>query len=178
MSRYPFLALATFVAVLSCRQERQAATATQDTMVSTRSSAPAAAGESLSCPRDLPRFGNYPVDSVFRGKPAAVDFTSDPDSRRYRTVLTGAAARGPNFAGHYTVGTWGCGSSCQSNVVLDAATGRIVASFNSSMGAAYRLDSRLLLVNPPDSAGCYDPGCAYCRPAAYRWTGTALDSIW
>src|SRR2546426_308539 len=84
--------------------------------------------------------------------PAAVDFTSAPDSRRYRTVLTGAAARGPNFAGHYTVGTWGCGSSCQSNVVLDAATGRIVASFNSSMGAAYRLDSRLLLVNPPDSA--------------------------
>jgi len=176
MNKYRFVTITISVAVLGCRHDQQRSAATQDTVASTRSGV--ASAESLSCPADLPRLADYAVDSIFRGKPAAVDFTSDPDSREYRTVLTRAAARGPNFAGHYTIATWGCGSPCQSNVILDAGTGRIVASFNSNVGAAYRVDSRLLIVNPPDSAGCYDRECAYCRPVAYRWIGTGLDSIW
>ena len=177
MSRYRVVPFLVTAAALACRSEqRSGSVATQDT--TSTGSTVASPATSLACPSDLPRFTDYAVHSVYRGKPAAVDFTSDPGSRRYRTVLTRAEARGPNFAGHYTVATWGCGSPCQSNVVLDAATGRIVASFASSIGATYRPDSRLLIVNPPDSAGCYDRECMYCRPVAYRWTGTGLDSIW
>ncbi|MBI4479763.1 MAG: hypothetical protein HY651_07040 [Acidobacteria bacterium] len=32
---------------------------------------------------------------------------------------------GPNFAGHYFVITWGCGTGCLGIVVVDAITGRI-----------------------------------------------------
>src|ERR1035438_1603912 len=35
------------------------------------------------------------------------------------------AAMGPNFAGHYTIVTWGCGSSCVSAVVVNANTGAV-----------------------------------------------------
>lgn len=174
------LTLAVGASLIACHGERQADMARQDTATFPFPETTAvAAARPRVCPSDLPRFADYKVDSLFRGPPVPVDFTSDPDSRRFRTVITAAAARGANFAGHYTVATWGCGSPCQENVVLDARTGRIVASLNTSLGATYRLDSRLLIANPPDSVGCYDPECVYCRrPVAYLWTGAALDSIW
>jgi hypothetical protein len=45
------------------------------------------------------------------------------------------------------------------------------------LGADFRLDSRLFITNPVDSAGCYRPDCAYCRPAYYVWDGAQLNSI-
>ncbi len=174
-----FLTLAVGASFLACRGERRGDMVRQDTPTVPRAESTAVAvAEPRVCASDLPRFADYRVDSLFRGVPAPVDFTSDPDSRRFRTVITAAAARGPNFAGHYTVASWGCGSPCQENVVLDARTGRIMASLNTSLGVRYRPDSRLLIANPPDSSGCYDPECFYCRPVAYLWTGAALDSIW
>jgi hypothetical protein len=129
------------------------------------------------CPSKLPRFADYPADSVYRGRAAPVDFSSDPDARRFRTILPTGAARGPNFAGHYTVVEWGCGSPCQSHTILDARTGRILTSTSTSLGAAYRLESRLFIANPMDSTGCYDPRCSYCQPVYYLWNGFGLDSI-
>src|SRR6266496_1387963 len=173
------LTLAVGASLLACRGERRADVVRQDTPAVLRAESTAvAAPVPRACASDLPRFADYLVDSIFRGAPAPVDFASDPDSRRFRTVITAAAARGPDFAGHYTVASWGCGAPCQQNVVLDAKTGRIMATFETTLGVAYRPDSRLLIANPPDSAGCYNPDCFYCRPVAYIWTGATLDSIW
>ena len=47
------------------------------------------------------------------------------EARRFRTMIREAAAKGPNFAGHFTVAEWGCGAGCVSVAIIDAATGSI-----------------------------------------------------
>lgn len=94
-------------------------------------------------------FLGTPVQPIFREKRA----------RYYRTVLCERAERGPNFAGHYTIATWGAGLGTFSIAVIDARTGRIFfAPFESvsragfgfsfaegepEMNPAFRIDSKL-----------------------------------
>ena len=71
-----------------------------------------------------PPFEQYPVNRM-RGTPAKADITSRPWPRRFRTMLRLQAPTGPNFAGHYTIAGWGCGSSCLQFAVIDAITGKV-----------------------------------------------------
>lgn len=96
-----------------------------------------------------PRFANYPAKVTYSGKPAPVDLASHRDARRFRTNLRRGAARGPNFAGAYTVVTWGCGTACQVVAVVDARSGKVAfASDAASAGVTFRRGSRLLVFNP------------------------------
>jgi hypothetical protein len=56
---------------------------------------------------------------------------------------------GPNFAGHYIVVTWACGSPCEMMAIVDAATGRV---YNPPISEDFRLP-RLPFTIPekPDS---------------------------
>jgi len=92
----------------------------------------------------------YPAQAAYKGKPAAVNFASHKDARAFRTRLREAAPKGPNFAGHMTVTLWGCGTSCQTVVLIDARNGRVHFGPTASAGAKHRLDSRLLVVNSPE----------------------------
>ena len=76
----------------------------------------------------LPRFEDFSVLERFEGVPAQVDFSTNPDMLRFVTRITEGAKEGPNFAGHYTLISWGCGTECQSGVVVDAQTGAIYSS--------------------------------------------------
>src|SRR3990167_3664580 len=100
----------------------------------------------------LPDLAKYPVPQkdVFTGTPAPVDLSSYKGAKTYRTVLTQGAQKGPNFAGHYTVVSFGCGTQCQDNWIIDAKTGTIYDRFSSVIGQTYRLDSTLMIVNPPE----------------------------
>src|SRR5262245_19409738 len=71
----------------------------------------------------FPTFAAYAVHEGFTGRPAQVDLKSDPDAPRFRTRLREGAATGPNFAGHFTIVTWGCGTDCQVTAVVDALSG-------------------------------------------------------
>lgn len=102
-------------------------------------------------PEHPPRFEDFQVVSKFRGQPAPVDLTSHREALSFRTRLQEGAAKGPNFAGHYTVVMWGCGTACQIMAVVDAGEGSVsFAPFTASEGASYRLDSRLFIANPPE----------------------------
>ncbi len=46
--------------------------------------------------------------------------------KKYRTVIRQAASRGPNFAGHYVVAKWGCGTGCTQFVIIDSETGKVL----------------------------------------------------
>lgn len=129
-----------------------------------------------------PRFDQYLAAATFTGKPAAPILRSSGD-RLFRTAIREGAAKGPNFAGHYTIVEWGCGSSCVSIVVVDAKTGKIGESPFSILGygtslrfpdgtrthsekfdeLAYKLNSRLLIVR-----GC--PEDTECGAYYYEWT--------
>ena len=75
-------------------------------------------------PKDAPRFDDYPA-KPYTGPNAAPDVLGDPRSRMYRTQLRGWAKEKPNFAGHYILATWGCGTGCTQIAVIDALTGKV-----------------------------------------------------
>ncbi|MCU1339442.1 MAG: hypothetical protein JWO19_5023 [Bryobacterales bacterium] len=99
-----------------------------------------------------PRFEDYPVAEIFTDTPVA-PILSTPETRQYRTrirngVLTGADVwngswknpikrNGPNFAGHYFVIRWGCGSQCVTMATVDAKTGTVYAPPLSEKGSLY-----------------------------------------
>jgi hypothetical protein len=127
----------------------------------------------------VPRFEDYPVPppEIFRGRSAPVDFSTDPGSRRFRTVLRAGTAKGPNFAGYIAAITWGCGTSCQVTAFVDVRTGRIVRqSIISNIGVAYRPDSRLFVADPPERRRPDAPAdCISCgQTAYYLWQGNRL----
>ena len=120
-----------------------------------------------------PRFEDYPIREAFKGTPSAPSLVT-PEERRYRTVIRrgvemgygvaeppiGKERRGPNFAGHYFIVRWGCGSPCLMAAIVDAKSGHILpppfhlgprnscfqVPWNFPMEPLdYRLNSRLLI---------------------------------
>ncbi len=76
-------------------------------------------------PKDAPKFSDFPATIVKIRRPAAPNVNVDPNIRRYRAMIRFGAARGPNFAGHYTLVEYGCGASCSAFVVVDALSGHV-----------------------------------------------------
>ncbi len=102
-------------------------------------------------PRSI-SFSQYPADNLYDGVVAPVDFESNKDAATFRTAITNAVNTGVNFAGHYIIATWGCGTSCEGLAIVDALDGAIVVyNLLSEEGVAYRKDSNLLIVNPIDN---------------------------
>ena len=96
------------------------------------------------------RFEDYPITETFQGAPAA-PVLATAQQREYRTrirrgVMNGEGVwigswknpiktSGPNFAGHYFVIRWGCGSNCLMMAVVDAKTGTVYAPPLSGVGS-------------------------------------------
>lgn len=118
--------------------------------------------------KDAPTFASYRVAVQRTPHTPRLDLNSNPVANEYRTVLRREVAVGPNFAGHYRVATWGCGSSCAMFAVVDLTSGRVITpkGFSDTSGVyigvdnqkafpgsqsedsllAFRKDSRLLVV--------------------------------
>jgi hypothetical protein len=120
-------------------------------------SQPEATAESPSPGTAMPYFRDYRVTDIYGGKHARVDLSSHPEARAWRTQLIAATQKGSNFAGHYTIATWGCGTSCVAFGIIDAITGKVYFPKNLSRvgwagwqgkeyGLKFRLDSNLLIV--------------------------------
>lgn len=114
-----------------------------------------------------PRFQEYAIEKVFTGTPASPLFQR-PEERRYRTAILNGVKKGygvleepggrdrpgPNFAGHYIVIQWGCGTECLQYAIVDARTGRIFQppvpgkrnEFFDTGLLDFRLRSRLMIV--------------------------------
>ncbi len=69
-------------------------------------------------------FKNYPVQEIYKGKPAPAK-PAGGRAGKFRTRIKLGAKEGPNFAGHYTVVLWGCGSDCSGVAIVDAKTGEV-----------------------------------------------------
>ena len=132
------------------------------------------------------------VFPVYRGRAAQVNLKSTREARRYRTMLREGAKRGVNFAGHYTVAQWGCGTSCMQAAIIDAKTGAVFfpeelngfgvwfwdANDDTRLDDALRFkpNSRLMVMSGyPGSEGNRDEpksGLYY-----YEWTGRRLRLV-
>lgn len=104
----------------------------------------------------------------------------------FRTKVREAARKGPNFAGHYTIATWGCGSDCEAFAVVDAISGQLYypvpfdaldcppsgkVGGGTYGGLGFRLDSSLLIA---DGCPLYGrrkgPIDERCGARYYNWT--------
>lgn len=89
----------------------------------------------------------------YTGEPAPINFESNPDAKLFRTTITNQVEEGVNFAGHYTVATWGCGTSCTGYAIVDVMTGNIVDYVpyyeNQALeGFVSSVNSNILVFNP------------------------------
>lgn len=96
-------------------------------------------------------FSDFPA-ALYKGKLAIPDFKTDPKAKLFRTQIRDQCkSNGVNFAGHYTIAEWGCGSDCQQIAIIDRLTGRIYYSIlqniGLSFGVTYKSDSRMLVLN-------------------------------
>lgn len=78
-----------------------------------------------------PTFADYKVE-VFKGKTHAAMIT--PETREFRTRFREAAKEPVNFAGHFVVESFGCGTSCIGFLMVEAKTGKTSFPLHSLLG--------------------------------------------
>jgi hypothetical protein len=68
----------------------------------------------------------FAITDAYNGPAQLPDFRGrDRKYNGYRTRLTEAAKKGPNFAGRYRILKIGCGTGCTNNFIIDVATGEV-----------------------------------------------------
>jgi len=107
---------------------------------------------------ERPDFGRYHV-SVEQPRAKSINFKRNAGARSFRTRLSAAWKGGVNFAGHYIIAGWGCGTGCTNAAVIDTRTGSVtwpyqLANVDATYGSEYsevqldfRKDSRLLIIH-------------------------------
>lgn len=104
----------------------------------------------------LPAFDKYPVEKEKLFVPAPLDLASNPIGAQFKTKISEGYTDQPNFAGKYTIISWGCGASCGAFVIVDSTTGKIYGDYLSekltdggaSYGMDFNIDSNLIIINP------------------------------
>ena len=139
----------------------------------------AAVASSAAAGTNFAGFADHPAVDKFTGKPCAARNKSAPEVKKFTARIREGAKEGPNFAGRYTIVDWGCGSDCQSFVIVDAKTGEIHSpSITSSRGLLYRLDSSLLIVNPVAPEMLVDGKAPdWLVTGFYQWDGKKLNKL-
>lgn len=144
---------------------------------------------SISAQRGVPTFTQYSVP-VAKVRNINVDLKSNKYARNYRTNLRNAAKEGVNFAGHFVVANWGCGTNCSETAIIDARNGKVFfpeilqgATFgfcelddSVDEPIQYKKNSRLFILNGFKS-GDLDKKNTKCGIYYFEWTGTSLRQI-
>src|SRR5215213_8612967 len=135
-----------------------------------------------------PTFKRYAA-KVMKPRNVKVNLKSHKNANRFRTNLRNAAKGGVNFAGHYILTTWGCGTNCSQSAIIDARTGRVF--FPDQLEGAgfgfcelpdgiepivYQADSRLLVLNG-FKGGDLSLENAPCGIYYLEWTGANFRQV-
>lgn len=130
-----------------------------------------ASGAVAAAQDDGLRFSDFPVSERYN-KPSKAPVLATKEQRAFRTRLRQAAKEKPNFAGHYIVTIWGCGTECISGAIIDARTGSVIMlPFSLCCWGvdvpddfeplAYRIDSSLIVVSGARDENTQDNGKHY-----------------
>lgn len=136
----------------------------------------------------VPTFGQYPARAE-KIKNVRVNLKSHKSANMFRTNLRNAAKEGVNFAGHYILTTWGCGTNCSQSAIIDARNGRVFfpdelegAGFgfcdlpDETEPLVYRANSRLLVLSG-FKGGDLDKENGRCGVYYLEWTGTNFRQV-
>jgi hypothetical protein len=149
----------------------------------------------------VPTFSQYKA-AAEKKRVITVDLKSHKDARMFRTNLRNAAKGGVNFAGHYVLTGWGCGTNCSQWAIIDARNGRVYfpkqfagvgfgfcelpenampkdapKEDDDSAGPIYfKANSRLVVLTGFPGGGL-DDDKVKCGNYFYEWNGTSLKQI-
>ena len=125
---------------------------------------------------DSALFVRYSVSKVYRGPVRFPDFRKrDRAFSEFRTRIREGMRDGTNFAGHYAIVSWGCGTECVDYVIGDVATGRVFGfplggENNLELGLDTRPTSLLIVarwISPAES----NPNLMNCIRQNFTWNG-------
>lgn len=127
--------------------------------------------------REQYRFDEFPINNIYSGAIAPINLASNPKANTFRTRLSeDTKEKGVNFAGHYSVTTIGCGSTCQMLFLVDAKNGKV---YNPPLlvdgELAIERDSNLLVINP---ANFMRSECVLSNPIAYEPNIATKYYVW
>lgn len=156
---------------------------------------------SIAQGQKLPTFSQY-KSATDKKRVITVDLKSHKDVRMFRTNLRNAAKGGVNFAGHYVLTGWGCGTNCSQWAIIDARNGRVFfpkefagVGFgfcplpenglpkdapglgDEDAGPIYSKATSRLVILTGFPGGGLDDDRVKCGNYFYEWTGTALKQI-
>jgi hypothetical protein len=141
-----------------------------------------------------PRFRDYPMSNIYRGKVKAPSFGNldkyeGTDVRCYGGKPSAYSAEPVNFAGHFVISACSCATGCHYLFMWDAISGKVYLHFpfgpiNVGLygvgvidppieykGEQYKVDSSLLIVE-----GCVEGTCD-CATRYYNWDGKRLKLL-
>lgn len=122
-------------------------------------------------------------------KNVKVNLRSHKNASMFRTNLRNAAKEGVNFAGHYILTTWGCGTNCSQSAIIDARNGRVF--FPTQLEGAgfgfcdfpddtepfiYKVNSRLFVLNG-FKGGDLERENSRCGVYYLEWTGANFKQV-
>lgn len=135
-----------------------------------------------------PTFTQYAA-KVEKTKNVRVNLKSHKNANNFRTNLRNAAKEGVNFAGHYILTTWGCGTNCTVSAIIDARNGNVFfpdqlegSGFgfcdlpDDTEPLVYRADSRLLILSG-FKGGDLNLENGRCGVYYLEWTGKNLKQV-
>ena len=130
----------------------------------------------------VPSFAEFPTVEPLTGRSATPVIRTE-FQKEFRTQILRESRLPANFAGHYRIAEWGCGTACVSLAVINLRTGAVYDGPFHVLGYAvrrkyeggedeleYRLSSGLLIVRGrPEDQSC---GAYY-----YAWRGDHFDRL-
>ena len=135
-----------------------------------------------------PTFTQYAA-RVEKNRNVRVNLRSHKHANMFRTNLRNAAKEAVNFAGHYILTTWGCGTNCSQSAIIDARNGSVffpdelegsVFGFcefsDDTEPIVYKANSRLLVLNG-FKGGDFDKKDGRCGIYYLEWTGTKFRQV-
>jgi len=138
--------------------------------------------------RGTPTFSQYST-RVEKVRNIQVNLKSHKNARMFRTNLRNSAKEGVNFAGHFVVSNWGCGTNCSETAIIDARSGRVFfpsilegAAFGfcetpeESEPIVYKPNSRLFILYG-FKGGELDKPNSKCGIYYFEWTGTTFHQL-
>lgn len=130
----------------------------------------------------VPKFADYPARQVFTGKPAKPRIVTADQRYWAEQIVSGK----PNFAGHYRVVDWPCGTECMGLAIIDVTNGAVHAPPLSSDAwpfsvpiastdfqyPEYRLDSALFILR-----NACPEGLEKCSTYYFKWENDAFTVV-
>lgn len=114
-----------------------------------------------------PSFEKWAVPVKKLGRRVSPDTDRDEFTRRFETRIQEAGKHDLEFASHYTLAQWGCGTECWMGAIVNLKTGSAKPLPISAWGYKYRLESNLLIVDDISGNEEYVP--SWLRTKYYSW---------